>query len=90
MNLLGPESTAKEVDGLFYILRESFKRRRIDKPLKATEATSADSLAQVIQSEHVLNAIRQELRRQTGHRIESNELLPLLRETVIRSECLKA
>ncbi|CCF82524.1 type I restriction enzyme HsdR N-terminal domain-containing protein [Nitrolancea hollandica] len=89
VNLLGPESAAKKVDDLFYISREAFKRHRIDDLWKATKATSAGSLAHIIQSEHVLNAIRQELRRETGHRIETDELLPLLRETVIRPECLK-
>lgn len=89
VNLLGPESTTKKAEGLFYISREAFKRRRIDDLWKATKATSPASLAQVILSEHVLNAIRVELKRETGHRIEIDELLPILKETVIRSECLK-
>src|SRR6266516_3332828 len=36
----------------------------------------------------VTDAIRKELRRQTGHNADGKELVRLLRETVVRPECL--
>jgi hypothetical protein len=48
--------------------RESLKKRQIDELWKARRATSPASLAQVLVSDPVAEAIRKELWRQTGHR----------------------
>lgn len=88
VNLLSEETTAaKKVDQLFYLTRESLKRRQIDELWRARRATSPRSLAEVLASEPVAEAIRKELRRQTGERVEAEEVVRLLRETVIRPEC---
>jgi hypothetical protein len=46
------------------------------------------SLAQVLIAEPVAEEIRKELRRRTGHNVDTGELVRLLRETVLRPECL--
>jgi hypothetical protein len=51
-------------------------------------ATSPEVLAEVLISEPVVDEIRKELRRRTGHNASAIELARLLRETVLRPECL--
>ena len=78
-----------KVSQLFYLTRESLKRRQIDELWKAKRATSPASLAQVLVSDNVAEAIRKELWRQTGHRVETPEIARLLTETVLRPAALK-
>ena len=87
VDLLGEETLAQKVNQLFYLTRASLKRRQIDKLWKLRRAKSASSLAETILSEAVIGAIRKELRRRTGHKVEDEELSKLLKETVLRSEC---
>jgi predicted type IV restriction endonuclease len=87
-NLLSDETVAQKASQLFYLTRESLKRRQIDELWKAKRATSPKSLSEVLVSESVADAIRKELRRRTGHNIDGQEIVRLLRETVLRPECL--
>jgi hypothetical protein len=68
VDLLGDEPPSHKVNQLFYLSRESLKKRQIDELWKARRATSPASLAQVLVSDNVAEAIRKELWRQTGHR----------------------
>ena len=88
VNLLGDGTPAQKTKALTYLSRESFKRRQIDDLWQARKATSPESLGKVLRSEAVVGAIRKELWRQTGHRLEPNEVLALLQDTVLRPECL--
>jgi predicted type IV restriction endonuclease len=88
VDLLGSESITQKSEKLFYLTRESLKRRQIDELWQKKRATSPTSLANIILSENVASAVRKELRRQTGHSIGDEEITQLLRETVIRPECL--
>ncbi len=88
VDLLADESLSRKVNQLFYLTRESLKRRQIDELWRAKRATSPQSLAQVLVSESVAEEVRKELRRQTGHNVDAGELVRLLRETVVRPECL--
>jgi hypothetical protein len=89
VNLLSDDPPGKKTDQLFYLSRESFRRRQIDELWKARRATSPKSLANVITAGPVIEAIRKELRRQTGHRVEAKEIEKLLSETVLRPECFE-
>ena len=89
VDLLGDESPSKKIDQLYYLTRESLKRRQIDELWKAKRASSPQSLGHVLLSEPVVTAVRRELKRTTGHNVEDAELARLLRETVLRSECLE-
>jgi hypothetical protein len=84
VDLLGDEPPAHKVNELFYLSRESLKKRQIDELWKAKRATSPTSLAQVLVSDPVAEAIRKELWRQTGHRVDTAEIVKLLTETVLR------
>jgi hypothetical protein len=88
VNLLGEQSPAQKVNQLFYLTRESLRRRQIDELWKAKRATAPQSLAQVLIAAPVVEEIRKELRRRTGQNVDSGELVRLLRETVLRPECL--
>ncbi|MCL5943183.1 MAG: type I restriction enzyme HsdR N-terminal domain-containing protein [Actinobacteria bacterium] len=81
----GPSDKAAK---LFYLTQESLKRRQIDELWRARRATSPDSLANVLRSEKVVDAIRRELWRQTGHRATAEAIVDLLEQTVLRPECL--
>jgi hypothetical protein len=88
VDLLGDEPPAHKVGQLFYLTRESLKRRQIDELWKAKRATSPTSLAQVLVSDNVTEAIRKELWRQTGHRVDTAEIVRLLTDTVLRPASL--
>ncbi len=88
VNILGDGSLSKRVDQLFYLSRESLKRKQIDDLWRAKRATSPTSLAHAICSDAVMQVLRRELRRNTGHNVDEGELLELCRQTVIRPECL--
>src|SRR6266540_7387701 len=88
VDLLSDQSPSRKVSQLFYLTRESLKRRQIDELWKVRRATSARSLAEVLISEAVVEEVRKELRRRTGHNVDQAELVRLLQETVLRPECL--
>ena len=88
VSLLGEEPLADKVRQLFYISRESLKRRQIDELWKAKRATSPKSLGSVLLAPSVADSIRKELRRTTGQNVDASEITRLLRETVLRPECL--
>lgn len=88
VDLLGKETPAQKANQLFYLSREALKRRLMDDLWKAKRATSPASLAGVITSAGVLDAIRKELRRRSGQNMDAEALEALLRETVLRAECL--
>jgi len=87
VDLLGDSRPAQKVDSLFYLSKESFKRHAIDDLWRVKAATSAKSLGTVITSDAVVEQVRKELRRQTGHHMESGELRELLVSSVLRPEC---
>jgi hypothetical protein len=88
VNLLGDETPTKKIDKLLYLTRESLKRRQIDDLWKAKRATSPKSLAQILCSDVILEAMRKEVRRTTGHKAEIAEIRDLLKNSVVRPECL--
>ena len=87
VNLLGEATPGQKANQLFYLSRESLKRRQIDDLWKARRAQSPKSLASVLGSDAVTDAIRKELRRSTGQNVERAEIARLLKETVVRPEC---
>jgi hypothetical protein len=89
VNLVGEESLGKKAEQLFYLTRESLKRHQLDDVWKAKRATSPKSLATVLSSPAVAEAIRKELRRATKQKVDAEEITRLLRETVIQPECLE-
>lgn len=89
VNLLGDDTPAHKQNQLFYLTCESFRKRQIDDLWKVKRATSPRSLAEVVLSEPVAAAIRKELRRQTQHSVEEQEIVRLLRDTVLRQECFE-
>lgn len=88
VDLLGDGGLAHKTDGLFYLSKEAFKRHTIDDLWRVKAATSSKSLGAVITSDIVIEQIRKELRRQTGHNMETGELYELLVSSVLRPECL--
>jgi hypothetical protein len=89
VNLVGEETVGTKAEQLFYLTRESLKRHQLDEVWKAKRATSPKSLANVLSSPAIAEAIRKELRRQTKQNVDAGEITRLLRETVIRPECLQ-
>jgi len=79
---------AKKAESLFFLTRESFKRNQIDELWRTRAATSPRQLASAILSDPVVDALRKEIRRVTKYNPEAADLVRLLKETVIRSDCL--
>jgi hypothetical protein len=88
VDVLGDDSLAQKADVLFYLSKEAFKRHLIDDLWQVKAATSANSLGTVITSDTIIDQIRKELRRQTGHNVEPGELRELLKASVLRPKCL--
>jgi predicted type IV restriction endonuclease len=86
VDLLGDESLAVKSDALFYLSKEAIKRRLLDDIWQAKAATSPRSLASVVLSESVVEAVRKELRRQTSYNGDVDELRRILEGEVIRAE----
>lgn len=87
VDLLSIESSlAAKADQLFHLSKDALKRHLIDDLWKAKAATSARSLASVLLSETVLEAVRKELRRQTSYNCDADEIRRSLESEVLRAE----
>ena len=90
VDLLGEDSLAQKANQLYYLSKESMKRRQMDALWQAKKATSPKSLAKVLCADNVLTAIRKELKRSTGQSVSETDVRKLLKETVLKPECLDA
>lgn len=88
VDLFGEGTVTQKANQLYYLTKESLKRRQIDTLWQAKRATSPKSLAKVLCSEAVVTAIRKELKRATSQAVTDVEIVKLLNETVLRPECL--
>ncbi len=88
VDLLGEGTSAQKIELLFYLTKESFKRRQIDELWQRVMATSPESLTKAVLSDAVVDALRKQLRRDTGHNPPADELRAALKDRVIRPECL--
>jgi len=79
---------AQATQGLFYISKMALRRKLIDDLWQEKRAKSPKSLARALMSGSVADAIRKELRKATSQNIAASEITRLLRETVIRPDCL--
>lgn len=86
VDLLGEEQPAKKVERLFHMHRAALKRATIDEYWKQQAATAPASLAQVLRTPAVLDAIRKEIRRQSGYNPETSVIEVSLAKDVIRQE----
>ncbi len=86
VDLLGEGGPTHKADILFNLSKEAFKRHVIDDLWRVKAATSAKSLGLAITSATVIDQIRKELRRQTGHNMDAAELCDLLKSSVLRPE----
>ncbi len=88
VDLLTKGQRAKKIEALSYITKEAMIRNRIDDLWQATKATAPESLAHHLTSEPVLNTLRNQIRKETGHRVTNEELASLLKSTVLRPDAL--
>jgi len=89
IDLLGDDTLPNKANKLYYLTKESFKRRQMDDLWKARRATSPASLAKILRSDSVIDAIRKELRRASNQNVTAAEITQLLTDTVLKPECLK-
>jgi len=88
VDLLGDGGPAQKADVLFHLSKEAFKRHVIEDLWRVKAATSAKSLGLVVTSDAVIDQIRKELRRQTGHNMDAADLCDLIKSSVLRPEAL--
>lgn len=89
VDLSGDKTVNEKTNQLFYLTRESLKKRQIDELWKAKRATSPKSLAKVLVSDPVCDSIRKELRRSTGQNVDVAVIRKLLKDTVIKADCFE-
>lgn len=89
VDLLGPESPAQKAKLLFYLCRESFKKHLVDQLWQQRRATCPESLGKALRTKPVLEALRKQIWRETGYKVDPTELVKLLEDTVLRRECLR-
>src|SRR5262245_6345855 len=88
VDLLGEGGPTHKADVLFPLSKEGFKHRVIDELWRVKAATSAKSIGTAIISDTVIEQIRKELRRQTGHNMDPAELRDLIKSSVLRPDAL--
>ena len=84
VDLLGDEPVGHKVDSMFYLTIEAAKRDLHDALWKAKAATSAANLAATVLSDPVVDAIRKQVRRTSGHNADAELVRAALRDEVIR------
>jgi hypothetical protein len=89
VDLLGPEGPASKAKWLFYLTREAMKRNQMDELWKARRATCPKALGQLLRSPAVVESLRKELWKMSGHRLEADGIVALLEQTVLKPECLE-
>lgn len=88
VDLLGDEPPAKKTDKLFHLHRSALKRTTIDEHWKQQAATAPATLSRLLLSANVLDAIRKEVRRQSGYNASVEDVEKTLRNGVIPAELL--
>jgi hypothetical protein len=88
VDLLGDENAGVKADGLFFLSKESLRHGQIDELWRSQAATSPIVLGAVVLSDPVLDEIRKELRRRTGHNVGPKDLRELLQRNVLNLDAL--
>lgn len=86
VDLLSEGTAVQKADVLFHLSKEAIKRRLLDELWRVKAATSPRSLANVMLSDSMIESLRKELRKQTGHNGNPSELKKTVCEEVIRPE----
>jgi predicted type IV restriction endonuclease len=89
VDLLGDATQSAKSDALFHLSKEAIKHRLLDELWQTKAATSPRSLARIVLSENVVEAIRKELRRQTSYNGDTAELAAILKDEVLRTDLEK-
>src|SRR5262249_20976106 len=88
VDLLGEHAPGHKADTLFHLSREALQHHVIDDLWRVKAATSATSIGAAITSGPVIDQIRKQLRRQTGHNMDPAELSELIRSAVLRPDAM--
>jgi Type I restriction enzyme R protein N terminus (HSDR_N) len=88
VDLLGDAPLAAKSDALFHLSKEAIKHRLLDELWQEKAATAPRSLASIVLSDSVVEAVRKELRRQTSFNGEVDQLRQILAGEVLRSELI--
>jgi hypothetical protein len=89
VDLLGDGTASAKADDLFYLTIEAARRDLMDAVWKEQAATSPGSLARACLDPSVVEAIRRQVRRSTGHNADGARIADVLRDEVIRPELLR-
>jgi hypothetical protein len=87
VNLLGEEHIQKKADKLFYLTKESLKKKQIDELWRTQRASSPRALAEIVLTPLVVTTIQKELKKRTGYNVDVDKVKALLQATVLRPEC---
>ncbi|MGE0599249.1 MAG: type I restriction enzyme HsdR N-terminal domain-containing protein [Dehalococcoidia bacterium] len=86
VSLIGTDTPTQRVNKLFNLSREAMKRHVMDDVWKAQRATSPKALSAVLTSDSVIDAVRKEIKRRTGHNATAVDIAETIRNQVIRPD----
>lgn len=86
VDLLSDDSLATKADRMFYLSKDALKRHLLDDLWRVKAATSPRSLALVVTSDVVLEAIRKELRKQTSYNCDVGEIKRAIESDLFRPD----
>lgn len=86
IDLLSSATAQTKTNELFHISREAMRRNQLDELWKARSATSARAVAAVLRGSAVVELVRKEIRRISGHRAEASEILQVMNDSVLRAD----
>lgn len=86
VDLLGEVSLGQKADAMFYLSKDAMRRRLLDDLWKIRKATSPASIASILKSDVVLDAVRKELRRRSGYNAEKTEIARVITHEVLQKD----
>ncbi len=86
VSLIGAETPTQKVNKLFNLSRDAMKRHVMDDLWRAQRATSPKALSGVLTSDSVIDAVRKEIKRRTGHNATAADIAESIRTQVIRPD----
>ncbi|WP_297540877.1 type I restriction enzyme HsdR N-terminal domain-containing protein [Amycolatopsis sp.] len=88
VDLLSDATQAVKASSLFYLSKDAVRRRLLDELWKAKAAIAPRSLAEVLVSDVVIEAVRKEIRRRTAYNSDVEEIERILKADVLRADLL--
>ncbi len=89
VDILGDETPSKKADKLFHFSKPALRKETLAELYRKKSATAPKSLADILMSDTVIQAIRREIRKETGYNPAPLEIIDSLKTGVITTDLEK-